>query len=313
MDISQDIRSDLVDPAPVLLRPVNKLCQTYLDMVADFKADGHFGNSILVRPRSGGRYEVVDGMYRWTAGHEAELRFFQCVVREMTDKEVLVWQVKLNATRKDTDPIEYARHLRRLLDLSEKDMQLKDLAELIGKSRSWVSEMMSLNNLRPEYQKLVQRGEITVANGQLLAKLKPYLQPEHVQDAITQPVAKFRHIVAEAVNRFRERLKKGKVEEFWLAEVKPYVRNLREINAELVDWQAGARMIAKHGCVSPLDGWKLAVRWLMNMDPDMLEFRKAKMQRVELEKLEELKRLEALRDGRKDAALDDAAGIMYDE
>lgn len=306
MEVSHDIRTELIDPSPVLLRVVNKLCQEYLDMVADFQQDGHFGNSILVRPLPGGRYQVVDGMYRWTAGHEAGLKVFQCIVREMDDKEVLIWQIKLNATRKDTDPIEYARHLRRLLDVTDNEMELKDIAELIGKSRSWVSEMLSLNNLRDEFKRLVQRGQITVSNAQLLAKLKPYLQPDHVEAARTETTAEFRKTVSAALNRFRESLKKAKVEQFWSEEIKPYVRNLKEINKELSTWQAGARMIAQHNCVSPLDGWKLAVQWLMNMDPDMLEFRKAKMQRAELEKLEELERLEALRDGRKHAAFGDA-------
>lgn len=65
-------------------------------------------------------------------------------------------------------------------------------------------------------------------------------------------------------------------------------------------------MIAQHGCISPLEGWKLAVQWLMNMDPEMLEFRKSKMQRAEQEKLDEMERLDAIRDGRKHAAFGDA-------
>ena len=301
---AQDIPARLIDPAPVLLRPVNVMSQEYLDMVADFREDGHFGQSILVRPRSGGRYEVVDGMYRWTAGNEVGLPVFQCIVREMTDREVLIWQVKLNATRVDTDPMEYSRHLRRLMDMEERQMSLKDLAELIGKSRSWVCEMLSLNNLLPEYQKMVSRGQITVGNAQLLSKLKPYLQPHHIEEAQTQSTREFKRTVADAVNKFRESLTQGKFDAYWSHEIKPYIRNLREINAELTNWQAGAKMIAQHGCVSPLDGWKLAIQWLCNMDPDMLAFRKAKMQRDQLAKLDDAERREALREGRKNQVLE---------
>lgn len=277
-------------------------------MVADFQESGHFGNSILVRPLLE-RYEVVDGMYRWTAGHEAGLKFFQCVVREMTDKEVLVWQIKLNATRKDTDPIEYARHLQRLMNLESKPPSLKEMSELVGKSRSWVCEMLSLNNLIPEYQRLVTRGDITVGNAQLLAKLKTYLQPEHIEAAKRQSVVEFRQTVAAAVNRFRESLKTGKVESFWSEEIKPYVRRIPDICKELQDWQNGATMIVKHGAISPLDGWKLAVQWLMNMDPETLAFRKAKMQRVEQEKLDEKERLAKIREGRRHRMLDGDAPL----
>lgn len=296
---AQDIPASLIDPAPVLLRPVNPMSQEYLDMVADFREDGHFGNSILVRPRSGGRYEVVDGMYRWTAGNEAGLPVFQCVVREMTDREAIIWQVKLNATRVDTDPMEYSRHLRRLMDFEDQQMNLKDLSELVGKSRSWVCEMLSLDNLIPEYQKMVSRGQLMVGNAQLLSKLKTYLQPQHIEEAKTQSTRVFKRTVAEAVNRFRESLSKGRFDDYWSEEIKPYIRNLKEINAELQNWHNGAKMIAQHGCVSPLDGWKLAIQWLCNMDPEMLEFRKAKMQRDQLAQLKESEQLEALREGRK--------------
>jgi hypothetical protein len=106
------------------------------------------------------------------------------------------------------------------------------------------------------------------------------------------------------VNRFRESLKTGNVEAFWSEEIKPYVRRVPDICKELEDWHNGAMMIAKHGAVSPLDGWKLAVQWLMNMDPETLAFRKAKMQRVEQDKLDEKERLAAIREGRRHMMLD---------
>lgn len=297
-DYAQDIRAELIDPTPILLRPVNKLSQEYLDMVADFKEFGHFGNSILVRP-SQDRYEVVDGMYRWTAGHEANLKFFQCIIKEMTDKEVLIWQVKLNATRKDTDPIEYARHLHRLMNLEQQPPTLKELSDLIGKSRNWVCKMLSLTELLPEYQRMLTRGQITLGNAQLLAKLKPYLQPEHIDSAKHQSTAEFKQTVSAAVNRFRESLKTGNVEAYWSEEIKPYVRRLPDICDELNNWHNGGMMLAKHGAISPLDGWKLAVQWLMNMDPERLSFRKARMQRVEQEKLDEKERLARIRETRR--------------
>lgn len=307
----QDLPAGLIDPAPVPLRPVNELSPQYLDMVTQFKEDGHFGKSILVRPIPKGRYEVVDGMYRWTAGHEAGLPYFQCIIREMDDSEVIRWQVKLNATSVETIPMEYAQHLKRLMDMEGEEMTLKDLAELVGKSRSWVCQMLSLNNLRPEYQKMVSRGQLMVGKAQLLSKLKPYLQPDYIHEARIQTVAEFRKTVAAAVNKFRENLRQGKFEKFWSHEIIPYIKSLKEINAELSNWHAGARMIAQYECISPLDGWKLAIQWITNMDPGMLEFRKKKMQRDELAKLEESKRLKALREERK-RTLDCAEDSEYD-
>jgi hypothetical protein len=77
-----------------------------------------------------------------------------------------------------------------------------------------------------------------------------------------------------------------------------------EIRREMENWQQGAKMIAKHGCISPLEGWKMAILWIMNHDPDRLEFLKAKKRQAEMDRLAELERLDALRDGRKHQALD---------
>jgi hypothetical protein len=150
---------------------------------------------------------------------------------------------------------------------------------------------------------------LTVGNAQLLAKLKTYLQPEHIEAAKHQPVAEFRQTVASAVNSFRERLKTGKIEAFWSEEIKPYVRRIPDICKEMEDWHNGATMVSKYGPVSPLDGWKLAVQWLMNMDPETLAFRKAKMQRVEQEKLDEKERLAEIREGRRHRTLDGDAPL----
>jgi ParB/RepB/Spo0J family partition protein len=275
-------------------------------MVAAFsEPDAMFLNSILVRPLRE-RYQVVDGMYRWTAAHEAGMKVFQCTVKEMPDKDVLIHQIKANADRQGTDPVEYARHLHRLMDLSDSDMTLKDLAEMTERSRSWVCEMMKLTELCPEYQKMVQRGQITVANGQLLAKLKPYLQPQHVEAARVESVTTFRRTIAEAVNHFREAVREGRSELFWAGEIKPHMRKMPEILHELETWQVGGKMIVQHDCVSALDGWKLGIQWIMNQDSDRIEELKAKKQRVELDRLADMERLEAIREGRKHEAFGDA-------
>ena len=285
MERAFDLEYALVDPAPVLLRPVNTHCVEYLELVQDLREDGHFGNSILVRPMPEGRYEVVDGMYRWTAAGEARLRVIQAIVREMTDEEVLIWQIKTNATRKDTDPIEYAKHIERLRRLHP-GITLKELAAKLGKHRRWVSEVLSLNKLIEPAANAVRRGEITVGNGRLLAKLKPFLQPNFIKLAKHESFREFRLTIAEAVNDYREAVKMGKIDEFYNQEVRPFLRPMREVRHELETWENAGVMIMKNGCKTPLDGWKLAIQWMMNVDAENLERRRKKRQRKELRRLE---------------------------
>lgn len=286
MDRAFDLPLARVDPAPVLLRPIDTHSVEYLELVADLQADGHLGNSILCRPIPEGRWQVVDGMYRYTAAKEARLEMIQAIVREMTDEEVLVWQIKTNATRKDTDPIEYARHLERLRRLTP-SMTLKDLAAKVGKHRRWVSDILCLNKLITRAADAVRRGEISVGNARLLAKLKPFLQPQFIQYAREEAYRPFQRRVAEAVNDYREAVRMGKLDIFYNQEVKPFLRPIREVREELETWQNGGVMLLKNNCKTPLDGWKLAIQWMMNVDAENLERRRKKRQRLELKRLAE--------------------------
>lgn len=300
MDIARDIPLVKVAPAPVLLRPIDKLSMAYLNMVEDFRQDGHLLNAILVRPLEDG-FQVVDGMYRWTASHEAGLTIIQCVVRTMTDEEVVVYQIKANATRKDTDLIEFARHLERLRRFHGDGCTLVKLADIVGKPREWVNEILNLNHLIGLAKTAVQRGEISVGNAKLLAKLKRHLQPAYMRDARLLPVKEFRQVIARAVNDYREAIKAGKMSAYYGGVAKPICRKIRTIADELEDWSNGGLMILKHGCQTPLDGWKLAVQWVMQMDPESIAARHTRVQQQELAQLEQR---EKRKDCREKASLD---------
>jgi ParB/RepB/Spo0J family partition protein len=286
MDIARDIPLELVQPAPVLLREIDTLSIVYLNMVADFHQDGHLLNAILVRP-IGGIFEVVDGMWRWTAAREVGLEAIQCIVREMSDEEVLVKQIAANATHKPTELLEFARHLERVRRLMGNDCTLIHLADRVGKSREWVADMLKLNQLVDPAKDAVRRGEITIGNARLLAKLKRHLQPAFIRDARLMSNCDFQGTVARVVNEYREAIKAGRMEAYYGGEAKPFCRGTPEILKELKKWPNAGPMLIKHNCKTPLDGWKLAVKWLMRMDPESLEARYKTVQDNELRRLEQ--------------------------
>jgi ParB/RepB/Spo0J family partition protein len=255
-------------------------------MVADFHQDGHLLNAILVRPL-GDIFEVIDGMWRWTAAKEVGLKMIQCVVKETTDDEVPIKQIACNATHTDTEVIEFARHLERVRKRLGKSCTLIHLAERVGKSRRWVASMLKLNQLIGPAQEAVQRGEINIGNARLLAKLKRHLQPALIRDARLMATKDFQGIVARAVNDYREAIKAGRMEAYYGGDAKPFCRGTPEILTELEKWPNAGPMLVKHDCKTPLDGWKLAVKWLMRMDPESLEDRRKTVQHNELHRLEQ--------------------------
>lgn len=276
MERAFDLPLTAVDPASIMLRKVNTDSIQYLELVQDLKNDGHFGNSIIVRPVRR-RYEVVDGMYRWTAAKEVGLEYIQAIVRDMTDDEVIVWQVKLNSGQKPTDLIDYARHLERLRRLKP-DMRIRDLVIELGKNRRWIYDILKLNNLNEKASTAVRRGEITLGNARLLAKLKKHLQNGFIDEAKVDSFSKFSEKVADAVNDYRENIKMGKIDAHYNGEIKPYLRPIREIREELSDWTEAGKMLSKYNCRTPLEGWQLAIKWMMNIDDENIERRRKKLQ-----------------------------------
>ena len=102
----------------IKLRGVNRDSVEYLELRDSLAAVGPL-NSICVRPsmRRPGCYEVVDGLYRYTAAAELRLPSLPCIVKHnLTDDDVLALQIQANALRPETTAVEYARQVKRIMD-----------------------------------------------------------------------------------------------------------------------------------------------------------------------------------------------------
>ena len=91
----------------VVLRIVDRESVAYLEL-RDSVAHQGILNSICVRPsaRKPGLYEVVDGLYRYTAARELRLPALPCIVKHgLTDADVLAIQIQANAVRRRRPPL----------------------------------------------------------------------------------------------------------------------------------------------------------------------------------------------------------------
>lgn len=124
---------------------------------------------IVVRPSTGGMYEIVAGERRYRAAKQAGLSRIPAVVRELEDKEAFLLSVVENVQREDLNPIEEALAYQRLAD--EFDDSTAEVAERIGKNRSTVANSLRLLNLDSEVQKLIQDGKVSAGHGRALLQL----------------------------------------------------------------------------------------------------------------------------------------------
>lgn len=237
----------------ILLRRVNRDSVEYLEMCDSIRERGVL-QPILVRP-IGDTYEVVEGNYRFTCAQEARLETVPCLIKEMTDDEVLVVQLQANAISPDTTPEEYALRLKKIL-ASRPGMTQGGLACLIRKSPTWVNNTLGLLKLKREYRKMVNRGEIPLSNAYKLATIPDFMQKDFVERAQLMPMREFHALAGACVKHFQEAVKQGRMEAYYSQEFKPqaHLRSLSEIEMELLAREEGALICAGENCQDALDG-----------------------------------------------------------
>ena len=114
---------------------------------------------LLVRPSDvGGRYMIIAGERRYRASMEAGLTEVPCIELDVDDKAVAEISLIENLQRKDLTPFEEADGLQALN--SRFGYTHEDIAKRIGKSRSSITEIISLSTMPPEVRDECRRADI---------------------------------------------------------------------------------------------------------------------------------------------------------
>lgn len=128
------------------------------DLIASVKEKGVL-EPLLVKPsRLGGRWMIIAGERRWRAAREAGLREVPCIEMDVDDRAVAEIALIENMQRKDLTPWEEADGL---LALTEKfGYTHEEVARKIGKSRSTVTEALSIAAIPEKIRELCRRADI---------------------------------------------------------------------------------------------------------------------------------------------------------
>lgn len=121
---------------------------------------------IIVRPLSGGRYQLVAGERRWRAAQKAQLHEIPALVRDLDQREVLALALIENIQREDLNPIEEARAYYRLSE--DEGLTQAEIAQMVDKSRSHVANLQRLLALPEGVLSLVEGGELSMGHARAL-------------------------------------------------------------------------------------------------------------------------------------------------
>lgn len=118
------------------------------------------------RPNYPDQYEIIAGERRMRASKQAGLKQVPVIIKDFDDKAALEVALIENLQREDLNPIEEGEAYRRLL--VEFHYTQEELSQVIGKSRSYVANMMRLLSLPDEIKKFVEAGELTIGHARAL-------------------------------------------------------------------------------------------------------------------------------------------------
>ena len=107
----------------------------------------------------GGRYQIIAGERRYHAAVQVGLREVPVVIREADDAEVMELALVENLQRKDLTAFEEAEALQQLAQSCRYTHE--DMARKLGKSRTSITESLSLNNMPEEVRNLCRLADIT--------------------------------------------------------------------------------------------------------------------------------------------------------
>jgi ParB family chromosome partitioning protein len=145
---------ELLDPNPSQPRQV---MGDLSELMASVSEKGII-EPLIVRPHAG-RFQIIAGERRYHAAVQVGLREVPVVLREVDDKEVMELALVENLQRKDLTAFEESEALQQLAQRC--GYTHEDMARKLGKSRTSITESLSLGNMPEEVRNLCRLADIT--------------------------------------------------------------------------------------------------------------------------------------------------------
>jgi len=210
-------------------QPRNQFNEQALAELAESIRRNGIMQPIIVRPVVSGRFEIIAGERRWRAAKMAGLNRVPVIIREIDDKQALELALVENVQRQDLSPLEEAVGYQRLIE--EFDYTQEELGNIVGKSRSHISNLLRLLSLPDEVKAMLDNGEISMGH------VRPLI-------GLTEATRIAKEIVSRGLN----------------------VRQAEEISREVQGVQKRTNAGSKQGMTSGGGGYRAPI----NKDPDIL-------------------------------------------
>ena len=123
---------------------------------------------IIVRKSPVFGYEILAGERRYRASIAAGLSEVPVIVKQLSDQDMMLHSIIENLQRENLNPIEEAKAYQSLID---KGFTHTEIAEKMGKSRPYITNLVRLLGLPKHILTEVESGKLSQAHARLLIQL----------------------------------------------------------------------------------------------------------------------------------------------
>ena len=197
---------------------------------------------IIVRQSPVIGYEILAGERRYRASIAAGLSEVPVIIKKLSDQDMMIHSVIENLQREDLNPIEEAKAYQSLID---KGYTHADIAEKMGKSRPYITNLVRLLTLPDFILTEVEAGKLSQAHARLLIQLSTDEQKKLLYRIQTEDlsVRQVEHLLKEEKNK-----KKSKEKDHFIKEEEENLKKLLglDVQIRLQKKEAGKITISFH-------------------------------------------------------------------
>ena len=178
--VRADISVDLVDANPYQPRTIFDDVKLQ-ELSESIKTYGVI-SPLLVRETDSGRYQILAGERRFRASVLAGMKKVPALIAEFNDQQMMEMSIIENVQREGLNVIEEARAYENLAN--NLGLTHDQIGQKVGKSRSYIANIMRLLNLPEIIQEYVINGALTMGQVKPLVNLEEEAALKIANDAI---------------------------------------------------------------------------------------------------------------------------------
>ena len=162
-DITKEVPIKEIFPCD--FQPRTEFSEEALQSLSDSIKENGVLQPLLLRSRPNG-YEIIAGERRWRAAQKAGLNTVPAIIKELNDQETLEIALIENLQRENLSAIEEAEGFNRLIQNYEYTQDV--LGKIVGKSRSYIANILRLLTLPTDVQNLVRENKLSAGHARAL-------------------------------------------------------------------------------------------------------------------------------------------------